>query len=47
MDLKLPTFQVYPHQNNFISTKEKFPALVAGYGAGKTYSFCLKALAEL
>jgi|5_EtaG_2_1085323.scaffolds.fasta_scaffold02339_3 hypothetical protein len=47
MDLKSQSFNVYPHQNSFVSTKDKFPALVAGYGAGKTYSFCLKALAEL
>ena len=39
-------FDVFSHQNGFIKTKDKFPALVAGYGSGKTYAFCLKALAE-
>ena len=40
-------FDVFRHQNKFIRSKSKFPALVAGYGSGKTYAFCLKALLEL
>lgn len=40
-------FDVFKHQNQFVSTTDKYPALVAGYGSGKTYAFCLKALAEL
>jgi len=47
MDSRSQNFQVYPHQNNFVRSKEKYPALVAGYGSGKTYAFVLKALAEL
>tara|TARA_Y100000361_G_scaffold42295_1_gene36346 strand:- start:346 stop:1620 length:1275 start_codon:yes stop_codon:yes gene_type:complete len=39
--------KVFKHQNHFIRTKEKFPALVAGYGSGKTYALCLKALIEV
>ena len=39
-------FDVFSHQNAFVKTKQKYPALVAGYGSGKTYAFCLKALAE-
>ena len=40
------TFKVYAHQNKFIRTKSKFPALVGGFGSGKTVAFCLKALLE-
>ena len=40
-------FDVFNHQNKFVRSREKFPALVAGYGSGKTYAFCLKALLEL
>jgi len=47
MDSRSQNVQVYPHQNNFVRSKEKYPALVAGYGSGKTYAFVLKALAEL
>ena len=47
MDSRSQSFQLYKNQNRFISTKDKFPAMVAGYGSGKTYAFCLKALAEL
>ena len=36
-----------PHQRKFITTMDKFPALVAGFGAGKTVAFCLKGLLEL
>ena len=39
-------FDVFKHQNKFVRTKVKFPALVAGYGSGKTVAFCLKALIE-
>jgi len=44
--LTLKKFEVFAHQNKFIRTKTKFPALVAGYGSGKTLAFCLKAIAE-
>ena len=47
MALKSQNFQVYKHQKTFILDNGKFPALVAGYGSGKTFAFCLKALAEL
>tara|TARA_Y100001963_G_scaffold159929_1_gene266250 strand:+ start:1637 stop:2911 length:1275 start_codon:yes stop_codon:yes gene_type:complete len=40
-------YKVFKHQNKFIRTKEKFPALVAGYGSGKTFALCLKAIIEL
>jgi len=40
-------FDVFKHQHQFIATRKKFPALVAGYGSGKTYAFCLKGLLEL
>jgi hypothetical protein len=43
----LKKFEVFAHQNKFIRSKSKFPALVAGYGAGKTVAFVLKALIEL
>tara|TARA_R100001443_G_scaffold83055_1_gene89906 strand:+ start:5627 stop:6889 length:1263 start_codon:yes stop_codon:yes gene_type:complete len=46
-DLKLVKYNCFTHQKKFIETKEKYPALVAGYGSGKTLAFCLKALAEL
>ena len=39
-------YNVFKHQNNFIRCKDKFPALVAGYGSGKTVAICLKALLE-
>ena len=41
------SFDVFNHQNKFIRTKQKFPALVGGYGAGKTVALCLKGLLEL
>ena len=34
------------HQYEFISSKAKHPALVAGFGSGKTIVFCLKGLIE-
>ena len=40
-------FDVFSHQDKFIKTREKFPALVAGYGSGKTLAFCLKGILEL
>ena len=39
-------FDVFAHQKEFIKTDAKFPALVAGYGAGKTVSLVLRALSE-
>jgi phage terminase large subunit len=39
-------FDVFKHQEVFVKSKEKFPALVAGYGSGKTFAFCLKAILE-
>tara|TARA_R100000808_G_scaffold24903_2_gene59199 strand:- start:2466 stop:3737 length:1272 start_codon:yes stop_codon:yes gene_type:complete len=41
------SFDVFKHQNKFIRTRKKFPALVGGYGSGKTVALCLKALLEL
>ena len=40
-------YKVFKHQNKFIRTKSKFPALVAGYGSGKTFALCLKAIIEV
>ena len=40
-------FDVFTHQKKFIESNSKFPALVAGYGSGKTVSFCLKGIGEL
>ena len=40
-------YKVFKHQNLFIRSKSKFPALVAGYGSGKTFALCLKAIIEL
>tara|TARA_R100000458_G_scaffold40557_2_gene38153 strand:- start:6293 stop:7546 length:1254 start_codon:yes stop_codon:yes gene_type:complete len=42
----LKKYKVYKHQNKFIRSKDKFPALVAGYGSGKTVAFCLKGILE-
>ncbi|MBT5419810.1 MAG: hypothetical protein HOK80_02885 [Candidatus Cloacimonetes bacterium] len=39
-------FNIYKHQHEFIYSEAKYPALVAGYGAGKTYALCVKALKE-
>jgi len=42
----LKSFKVFKHQNNFIRSQAKYPALVAGYGSGKTVAFVLKAILE-
>ena len=42
----MKSFKVFNHQNQFIRSKAKYPALVAGYGSGKTVAFVLKALLE-
>tara|TARA_Y100001938_G_scaffold32836_1_gene44995 strand:- start:23870 stop:25150 length:1281 start_codon:yes stop_codon:yes gene_type:complete len=42
----LKSFKVFQHQNNFIRSQAKYPALVAGYGSGKTVAFVLKAILE-
>ena len=42
----MKSYQVFNHQNNFIRCPSKYPALVAGYGSGKTVAFVLKALLE-
>jgi len=42
----LKSYKVFDHQNNFIRSKAKYPALVAGYGSGKTVAFVLKGLLE-
>ena len=34
------------HQRDFITCEAKHPALVAGFGSGKTLAFCLKGLME-
>ena len=39
-------FKVFKHQNEFIRSQAKYPALVAGYGSGKTVAFVLKAILE-
>lgn len=37
--------KLLPHQHNFVSdTEHRFLGLVAGYGSGKTYSFCAKGI---
>ena len=46
MDSQQHEFKLYGHQEDFVYTEAKYPALVAGYGAGKTYSLCLRALRE-
>ena len=42
----MKSFKVFQHQNNFIRSQAKYPALVAGYGSGKTVAFVLKAILE-
>ena len=42
----MKSYKVFDHQNNFIRSKAKYPALVAGYGSGKTVAFVLKGLLE-
>ena len=42
----MKSFKVFKHQNQFIRSKAKYPALVAGYGSGKTVAFVLKAILE-
>ena len=42
----MKSFKVFNHQNQFIRSNAKYPALVAGYGSGKTVAFVLKALLE-
>ena len=42
----MKSFKVFKHQNQFIRCNAKYPALVAGYGSGKTVAFVLKALLE-
>tara|TARA_Y100001963_G_scaffold159944_1_gene266390 strand:+ start:8673 stop:9923 length:1251 start_codon:yes stop_codon:yes gene_type:complete len=37
---------VYKHQNKFIRSKAKYPALVCGYGAGKTTAFVLMGMRQ-
>ena len=37
---------LFKHQREFVHSAAKFPALVSGYGAGKTYALCVKALNE-
>ena len=42
----MKSYKVFKHQNSFIRSKSKYPALVAGYGSGKTVAFVLKAILE-
>ena len=42
----MKSYKVFNHQNQFIRSKAKYPALVAGYGSGKTVAFVLKAILE-
>ena len=37
---------LFRHQSQFVHSNAKYPALVSGYGAGKTYALCVKALKE-
>ena len=37
---------LFKHQREFVHSEAKYPALVSGYGAGKTYALCVKALIE-
>ena len=39
-------FEVYKHQSEFIHCQDKYPALIGGYGSGKTYSIVLKGLQQ-
>ena len=39
-------FKVYKHQNLFVRSKAKYPALVCGYGAGKTTALVLMAMRQ-
>jgi len=39
-------YDVFPHQKKFILSDAKYPALVGGYGSGKTVAFCLKGIRE-
>tara|TARA_Y100000004_G_scaffold60570_1_gene67690 strand:- start:911 stop:2191 length:1281 start_codon:yes stop_codon:yes gene_type:complete len=43
----LNQYKVFKHQEKFIRSKSKYPALVAGYGSGKTTAFVLKAILEV
>jgi phage terminase large subunit len=42
----LKSYKVFKHQEKFIRSNAKYPALVAGYGSGKTVAFVLKGLLE-
>lgn len=42
----MKSYKVFKHQDAFIRSKAKYPALVAGYGSGKTVAFVLKGLLE-
>jgi len=46
LDLNSKKFKVYKHQNLFIRSKAKYPALVCGYGAGKTTALVLMAMRQ-
>ena len=37
---------LFRHQSQFVHSNAKYPALVSGYGAGKSYALCVKALKE-
>ena len=39
-------FRLLKHQKQFLQSNYKHPFLCGGYGSGKTYAFCLKALSE-
>ena len=45
--MKFEEFDAFAHQKKFVESTSKFPALVAGYGSGKTVAFCLKGIREL
>lgn len=46
MALQQKEFSIYGHQDDFLHSKYKYPALIAGYGAGKTFALCLRALSQ-
>lgn len=46
MDSTQKSYKLFQHQSDFVHQTNKYSALVAGYGSGKTTAFCLRALKE-
>ena len=40
------SFKLFQHQLEYVSSKNKYPFLLGGYGSGKTYGFALMALKQ-